>query len=173
ILEAYRRGARLDAWEEHIRLDLWRQVIKDADWDVLGETCRSREPKETLPWDGISLALSTSEISDLAATFPGPRSPRSRTDVLRGSSKSWQRLLFTFSKSGAAVFISHLDLMTVFERALARAGYSARFTEGYNPKPRLEFANPLSLGLSSEEEVAAIDLDDFDSAEGYVARLND
>jgi radical SAM-linked protein len=63
--------------------------------------------------------------------------------------------------------------MTVFERAVARAGYSARFTEGYNPKPRLEFANPLSLGLNSDQEVAGIDLHDFDSAESYVARVND
>ena len=38
-------GARLDAWEEHVKLDLWRQVIADADWDVLGETCRRREPE--------------------------------------------------------------------------------------------------------------------------------
>ena len=62
--------------------------------------------------------------------------------------------------------------MTVFERALARAGYSARFTEGFNPKPRLEFANPLSLGLSSEDEIAGIDLHDFDSEADFVLRMN-
>ena len=62
--------------------------------------------------------------------------------------------------------------MTVFERALARAGYSARFTEGYNPKPRLEFANPLSLGLSSEEEIAGIDIHDFDTEADFISRMN-
>ena len=62
--------------------------------------------------------------------------------------------------------------MTVFERALARAGYSARFTEGFNPKPRLEFANPLSLGLSSEDEIAGIDLHDFDTAADFIERMN-
>ncbi len=62
--------------------------------------------------------------------------------------------------------------MSVFERAVARAGYFARFTEGFNPKPRLEFANPLSLGLSSAEEVAGIDLHDFDTVESFVARVS-
>jgi radical SAM-linked protein len=62
--------------------------------------------------------------------------------------------------------------MTVFERAVVRAGYAARFTEGFNPKPRLEFANPLSLGLESLDEIGGIDLHDFDSEEGFVARMN-
>jgi hypothetical protein len=173
VREAYRRGARLDAWEEHINLDLWRKVIADADWDVLADTCRSRGPQEVLPWDGISLALSTSVVSDAVAAEPHPPVPvQPREEAHTATAAPWQRLVFTFSKTGSAVFIAHLDLMTVFERAFARAGYSARFTEGYNPKPRLEFANPLSLGLSSREEVAGIDLHDFDSAESFVARLN-
>ena len=62
--------------------------------------------------------------------------------------------------------------MTVFERAFARSGYAVRFTEGNNPKPRLEFASPLSLGLDSEEEIAAIDLHDFDSADSFLSRMN-
>jgi radical SAM-linked protein len=62
--------------------------------------------------------------------------------------------------------------MTVFERAFARAGYSTRFTEGFNPKPRLEFANPLSLGLSSDDEIAGIDLYDFDTEADFIARMN-
>ncbi|MCX7038774.1 MAG: radical SAM protein, partial [Spirochaetes bacterium] len=63
-LEAYRRGARLDAWEEHFRSDVWKAVIAEAGWDVMGETCRRREPNESLPWEQIGLALSRSMISD-------------------------------------------------------------------------------------------------------------
>ena len=175
VLEAYRRGARLDAWEEHVKLDLWRQVIADAKWDVLGETCRMRQADEALPWDGIALALSTSVITDISPAPPTTRRPEARAPAVLVSSAvpgPWRRLVFTFSKKGPAAFIAHLDLMTVFERALARAGYSPRFTEGFNPKPRLEFANPLSLGLSSEEEVAGIDLHDFDSEGEFIFRMN-
>ncbi len=172
VQEAYRRGARLDAWEEHVNLNLWRQVIADAGWDVRGETCRIRAPQEALPWDGVSLALSTSVVTDFSGSSHQTGSYKTGEGLPRFSIGSWQRLLFTFSKADAAAFISHLDLMTVFERAVARAGYSARFTEGFNPKPRLEFANPLSLGLSSGQEVAGIDLHDFDTPESFVRRLN-
>ena len=181
VQEAWRRGARLDAWEEHVDLELWRRVIAEADWDVLGQTCRRREPTERLPWDGIALGLSVSQVSDVE---PDPGSPPSepRHQQSRGTAERqvtispeptpWQRIVFTFSKTGPAAFISHLDLMVVFERAIARSGYLARFTEGFNPKPRLEFANPLSLGLSSEEEAAAIDLHDYDDARAFVGRMN-
>ena len=92
VLEAYRRGARLDAWEEHVRIDTWRQVIQDAGWDVLGETCRSRGVTEPLPWAGISLGLSRSEVADAAlgeiaargpaAVQPWGRPPRRRRQCL-------------------------------------------------------------------------------------------
>jgi len=180
VHEAWRRGARLDAWEEHVDLELWRRVIAEADWDVLGQTCRRREPGERLPWDGIALGISASEVSDFepdpGATPFEPRQPSPGTSSgevpLSADPGPWRRIVFTFSKTGPAAFISHLDLMVVFERALARAGYRARFTEGFNPKPRLEFANPLSLGLSSEEEAAAIDLHDYDDAQAFARRMN-
>ena len=63
-LAAYRKGARLDAWEEHFRADIWRGVIAEADWDVLGETCKARPQEAALPWAGIGLGLSCSEVSD-------------------------------------------------------------------------------------------------------------
>jgi radical SAM-linked protein len=67
-----------------------------------------------------------------------------------------RRLLLVFSKSGPAVYLGHLDVMSVFERSLQRAGISVDFTEGFNPKPRIEFAQPLSLGLRSEREICTI-----------------
>jgi radical SAM-linked protein len=172
VLDAYRRGARLDAWEEHVRLDIWRQVIQEAGWDVLGETCRARGETEALPWAGISLGLSRSVVADAADAARAAEPPAVQAGEAAPS--PWRRLVFSFTKSGPAAFLAHLDLMTVFERALARTGWRIRFTEGYNPKPRLEFASPLSLGLESREEVAGIDLFDMDSGrEGeFMTRMN-
>ncbi|MGA2975786.1 MAG: TIGR03936 family radical SAM-associated protein [Spirochaetia bacterium] len=174
VLDAYHRGARLDAWEEHVRLDVWRRAIAEADWDVLGETCRPRARDEALPWERIMLGLTSSEIGDAPLPLSDASSRPAAPTAAPGTqiSKGWERLVFSFSKTSTAAFISHLDLMTVFERSFARAGYAARFTEGYNPKPRLEFANPLSLGLCSDQEIAGIDLHNFDSADSFVSRLN-
>jgi radical SAM-linked protein len=82
------------------------------------------------------------------------------------------RLLFSFIKEGTASYISHLDMMTVFERSLVRAGVHARFTEGFNPKPRLEFASPLGLGIESDEEIAAVVLGEAGDAEGFIEGMN-
>lgn len=172
VLDAYRRGARLDAWEEHVRLDVWREAIAAADWDVVGETCRARAPTEPLPWEGIALALSTSEIREAPPETAGEEPTSSVGGPIAAVPTAWKRVLFSFTKTGAAAFISHLDLMTVFERAIARAAYAARFTEGFNPKPRLEFANPLSLGLDSLEEIASVDLHDYDDQTAFLRRMN-
>jgi radical SAM superfamily enzyme YgiQ (UPF0313 family) len=178
VLEAFRRGARLDAWEEHVKLDTWRDVIADAGWDVLAETCRPRAPDEALPWRGISLGLTSSIAAEGDPVDPMPpvreelATPVPAAPEAEKVLPTWSRVIFSFAKSGPASFISHLDLMAVFERALARAGFRVRFTEGYNPKPRLEFANPLSLGIDSEEEIAGIDLHDENPTEDFSGRLN-
>jgi len=82
------------------------------------------------------------------------------------------RVLFRFAKRGRAAWISHLDLVTVFERSLARAGYRPRFTEGFNPKPRIEFASPLALGAESSAEIACVELENYDGAPAFAARLD-
>ena len=81
-------------------------------------------------------------------------------------------ILFAFSKTGRAAFLSHLNVMTVFERSLLRAGYFCRMTEGFNPKPIMEFANPLPLGFESRCEVASVELYHFDDAAEFIFRMN-
>ncbi|MDR1748121.1 MAG: TIGR03960 family B12-binding radical SAM protein, partial [Spirochaetaceae bacterium] len=52
ILDAYRRGCRLDAWEDYMKPELWREAISSSGWDAAGEVTRERGRDEKLPWDG-------------------------------------------------------------------------------------------------------------------------
>ncbi len=67
------------------------------------------------------------------------------------------RLLFT--KTGDAVWMSHLDLMRLFQRAFKRAGLPLTHTQGYNPRPSVSIALPLSVGVESVCELLDFDLD--------------
>lgn len=67
------------------------------------------------------------------------------------------RLLF--EKTGSAVWISHLDLMRLFQRAFQRAGLPLKHTQGYNPRPSVSIALPLSVGVESRCELLDFDLD--------------
>ncbi|MBX3475698.1 MAG: TIGR03936 family radical SAM-associated protein [Planctomycetes bacterium] len=64
-----------------------------------------------------------------------------------------------FEKRDALRFISHHDLMRVFELALRRSGLKVAFTQGFNPHPRLSFALALPLGVESFDELVDIDLE--------------
>lgn len=57
-----------------------------------------------------------------------------------------------FSKTGPAVYISHLDLNRCMLRAVRRAELPLWYTEGFNPHPYITFALPLSLGQASVSE---------------------
>ena len=63
-----------------------------------------------------------------------------------------------FSKTGKLRFLSHHDLMRLFERALRRTGLPLRMTEGFNPHPILSFPTALGLGIESLDEVMEFEL---------------
>lgn len=60
ILEAYKRGCRLDAWDDWAKPEVWKAVISEAPWNVEIETSRERALDEKLPWDGVSLGVTKS-----------------------------------------------------------------------------------------------------------------
>ena len=83
------------------------------------------------------------------------------------------RLLF--EKTGKAVWISHLDLMRLFQRAFKRAGLPLTHTQGYNPRPSVSIALPLSVGVESVCELLDYELegDNKPTHKEIVALLND
>lgn len=199
--EAYARGARLDSWEDHLDRRLWKDLLSESSWDVEEESCRERDLRSPLPWNmvrtGVSEAFLRREYEKAKAgeitapctepcdhpcgiCSPGAglvyadesEYPMVENSVSPEAEKAFHRVLIRFSKKDAAVYLSHINIMTVFERSLQRAGISVAFSEGFNPKPRLEFARPLSLGVASEGEYLRADIDSSMDCTEVSARLN-
>ena len=69
-----------------------------------------------------------------------------------------RQVIFTYRREGRALYISHINAMRNWEMAFQRSSLAIQFTQGFNPKPRMEFVNPLSLGFKGEEEVMMAEL---------------
>jgi radical SAM-linked protein len=66
------------------------------------------------------------------------------------------RLRLRFKRGPEIKFISHLDIVRLWQRAFRRAGIPLAYSEGFNPHPRLSLAAPLALGVTSEAELMDI-----------------
>ncbi|HEY6873372.1 MAG TPA: TIGR03960 family B12-binding radical SAM protein [Geobacteraceae bacterium] len=76
------------------------------------------------------------------------------------------RIRLRFRKTGAMRFVSHLELINLFVRAVARARVPIRFSQGFHPHPKFSFATALSVGVESWAEYM-----DMEIAAGYGADL--
>ena len=82
-------------------------------------------------------------------------------------------LRLKFYKKGSLQYISHLDLVRTMHKVIVRAKLPLWYTEGFNPKPKLIFAAPLSIGTESECEFVDIRLvDELEPGEA-MRRLNE
>ena len=70
-----------------------------------------------------------------------------------------RKIRIKFSKGGDLIYISHLDLVRTMTRAIIRARIPVKYTEGYNPIPKLVFSTPLSIGCTSVCEYLDIKID--------------
>jgi radical SAM-linked protein len=55
-------------------------------------------------------------------------------------------------------FLSHLDMVRLMERSFRRAKLPLEFSQGFNPRPKVNFAAPLSVGVTSDSEVLEVNL---------------
>lgn len=69
------------------------------------------------------------------------------------------RYMVKFKKGKGIKFISHLDLMRAFQRAIRRAGIPITYSKGFNPHAEISFATPLPVGTWSMGEYLEMGLD--------------
>jgi len=66
------------------------------------------------------------------------------------------RLRVKFKRGQEVKFISHLDLIRLWQRALHRARIPLAYSEGFSPHPRISLAAPLPVGVTSQAELMDI-----------------
>ena len=59
------------------------------------------------------------------------------------------KYIIKFKKVGLIKYTSHLDMLRLFKRAIKAADIPLEYSQGYNPHPKIGFAQPLSLGHTS------------------------
>ena len=83
-----------------------------------------------------------------------------------------QRLRVTFAKGEEVKYISHLDLMRLWERALRRAEVPLLHSQGYNPRPKISFAAPLAVGITGQREILDVLLERPLATEDFARAVN-
>jgi len=183
-LKAFQKGARLDAWEEHLNRPMWQELIaEEGHWEE--DICRNNHIQQRLN-ETLSLGMAANNLNrERERAMESELSPVCQDDCSEPcgvcnnnlnienalndlkdlnenpiesekNTDQYENILLSYKKTEKAIYLGHLDVMHIFERAFLRAGLQVVMSQGYNPKPKIEFANPLSLGLSTEEDVFAV-----------------
>ena len=179
LIRAVELGCRFDGWREHFSLERWLQAFADCavepEWYL-----RRRELNEILPWDHLDCGVTrefllaereralaeaatkdcrdgscsacgvcdftvvANRISKQATIPPRPNIPSDEPVAAR--------MRLRFSKTGDMRYLSHLELITVFTRAVSRGGVPILFSLGFHPHPRFSFGTATSVGVESQAE---------------------
>ncbi len=198
IQKAYEYGCRLDAWDEYIKWDMWLKAFEDSKYNT---EFREYDVNEALPWDDISLCVSKpyllkeyQKAKEKALTSicnencdhncgvcgKNNKTIKADTKTLEEPKEekvitypNYKQVVFTYSKTGKAVYCSHISTMRQFEMAFQRANLNVKFTEGFNPKPKMEFLNPISMGVVGENELLLCELPEEEAIKESVKKLSD
>lgn len=79
---------------------------------------------------------------------------------------------FSFSVLGVSKFLSHLDILKLFNRALMRAALPVAYSEGFNPHPKISFGPPRGVGIEGLAEWGDLQLKEELSTADVLSRLN-
>jgi radical SAM-linked protein len=83
-----------------------------------------------------------------------------------------QRLRVRFCRGQELEFISHLDIMRLWQRAIQRAAISLAYSEGFSPHPRISLAAPLAVGVTSEVELMDVFCTKWISSHGFTTTVS-
>lgn len=203
LVSAFEKGRRFDGWSDQFDYSVWEEVFAETGVDAAFYTTRRRPFEEVFPWDhlnpGVTKGFLWAEYKNSLELY---RTPDCKVDrcsscgvcdhsliknrsvegepvpaplLTRKAQGEPYRIRLTYSKTGPMRFLGHLELVWAVTRAIRRADLPIRYSQGFHPKPKLTFSQPLPVGIESMEEYMELELDStggrLDPQE-VMARLN-
>ncbi|WP_053228127.1 TIGR03936 family radical SAM-associated protein [Spirochaeta cellobiosiphila] len=200
FLKGWSSGARLDAWDEYYNYPIWNDVINSATWNVIEETCRPSNSKKwkdisigiTNKFLSDELKKSkTCQMTDMCADSCSHNCGVCKKDVNIanpdlseiplivspalppiGLSEQPKTFLINYTRMKESSIISHLNLLNIFGKMFLRSGFTTVMTEGFHPKPKVQFARPLPIGIESSSEWMIAELKSNIDCEVLIQLLN-
>ncbi|MFC1511476.1 TIGR03936 family radical SAM-associated protein [Candidatus Margulisiibacteriota bacterium] len=83
-----------------------------------------------------------------------------------------QKIRIKYTKGEEVKFISHRDLMRVFQRAIRRANLPIAYSQGFNPHMKISWGQALKVGASSAGEEATLQIDGWVKPREVMEKLN-
>ncbi|EQK47768.1 MULTISPECIES: TIGR03936 family radical SAM-associated protein [Paraclostridium] len=77
-----------------------------------------------------------------------------------------------FKKENDMIYISHLDLQRLLQRAFRRAEIQLSYSQGFNPHPKMSYGHALALGTESQGEYLDVEIEDDLSADEFMKKIN-
>ena len=226
VLEAWRRGARLDGWQDRCDPDLWEGAFAATGVDPVAIASRWRDREEILPWDHLSCGVDRdwlwdeldaalesaprhdcttgachdcgicdpprvrNQLFDLDQDDRGaravvdrrpregrtrhePRPPQQEILDTRLPQTQRRRIRVQYGRTGPAAMLSHLETVTVLQRALRRSEVPVLHTAGFNPHIKMSFTDPNPLGMESDAELFEVEVSTACTADRLLSHLRD
>ncbi|MFH2012069.1 MAG: TIGR03960 family B12-binding radical SAM protein [Pseudomonadota bacterium] len=86
--------------------------------------------------------------------------------------KFYRKYRLQFSKLEDSRFLSHLELINVFSRAVRRSKIPVKYSKGFHPLPRIIFGGALPVGIESLSEYVDIEIKGYITSNEFKDRLN-
>ncbi len=132
---------------------------------ILTEDCRAGACQQCGVCDFTTIAPRLAVDTDTSPTAVANNS-------LEQVAGDFQPMRLIFEKVEQARYFGHLELISIMTRALRRTGIPIRYTEGFHPKPKMSFGDPLPVGIESREEQMLIWVGSARHREGIVDAMN-
>jgi radical SAM-linked protein len=84
----------------------------------------------------------------------------------------FKKLSVYYAKRGRAKYFGHLEMVNIFLRALKRAKIPVKYSQGFHPKPKISFDDPLPIGIESHQEHFTLAVADFVKPNAVLGGLN-
>ncbi len=202
LIDAWRRGARFDGWDDKLDAKAWSDAFAAAGVDRR-DYLRPLSREAVLPWDHIDTRIRKSRLAqELDAALRNERTPdclgRACGECRGCEERAWKkpapparikplpavagpageeagtviRYRAVYSKRGKARYLSHIDLIHIIQRSFRRAGIEVRKTQGFHPKMDFAYGPALPLGMEASKEVLEFRSDRRIEAREFLSRIN-